>query len=226
MAITMQTASIPNVTFEGILRNYSRQIVTEGKFHVYDKNGKFLTYGETSSEGKFSFSLKDLPIEQKIDLQFRLCLEKTTSNAYPALDNRVARDLSFMNERMEVQETTRSYLVTAPAMNLGEVKMDSEYLTEKVPASYLDDLKKAAIGTSLKATMESIKAHMDFFGFDSVEKVQRSFNTKNIPLTANETCKLILNGICPMYFNQHAPIWSRKLIGMPMNFTNCKVCLM
>lgn len=202
------------------------QLVSEGdtpwkkaKFNLYDQEGRFLSYGKTSPDGRFKVLVPKLEgNEEKIGLIFRLIKEDS------APDER----LNFLKERWEVAEAAPVKVAVASKVDIGKLDFDDYFTEEKVPLSYTLRVVKAALPAKIKGAVESLKEKLDFFGTHTVESCQKSFGVESTPLTAENTWKLILNGICPIYLKKEGEylvadiVWDRYAFDKEMALPNVK----
>lgn len=192
-----------DVTVRGTLWDYSGQLVSDRKFNVRDPNNKLIAKGKTSADGSFQVSLKEQPREQDISLTFRLAHPKVPIEGTTELDHRLARDLSFMNEKsLQVQETKRTFKFQTTDEDVGDIFIDKCFKTEEVPASYMIDLLAPKVVAEVKGAKNTLINKIDFFHWQSPDAIQKSYGVQSILLTSENTRKLLLNGICPLYFKK------------------------
>lgn len=205
MTISSSVGSKINTLITGSLRDCKGQCVKKGKFHIYDHNNRFLAYGKTSSEGNFEVELPaSMELLPKATLIFRLCTEEKLASNHPAIncDKVLAKNLSFIKERREVEEVARKVELTSSKIDLGDVAMEEPYEEEKVPLSYLFHITTAVIPATFISGIESLRERLDFFGTHDASDIQKAYGVKDVALTSENTWKLLTNGICPIYFKK------------------------
>lgn len=191
----------------------------KAKFNVYDGEGRFLSYGKTSEDGRFKVMVPKLDSqEEKIDLAFRLIKED------PSPDQR----LKFMKERWEVAEKVVTDIQVSNKVDVGKLEFDDYFTTEKVPLSYTLRVLKATLPAKIQGAIENLKEKFDFFGTHTVASCQKSFGVESTPLTVENTWKLMLNGICPLYLKKEGDLlaadicWDRYSFDKELALPNVK----
>ncbi|CRX38616.1 hypothetical protein [Estrella lausannensis] len=191
----------------------------KAKFNVYDGDGQFLSYGKTSEDGRFKVAVPKLNSrEEKVDLTFRLLKEEQSPD----------RRLQFMKERWEVAEKVVPDVKVGSKVDLGKLEFDDYFKAERVPLSYTLRVVKATLPAKIQGAIENLKERFDFFGTHDVSSCQNSFGVEATPLTAENSWKLMLNGICPLYLKKEGDLlaadicWDRYAFDKEMALPNVK----
>lgn len=203
----MSASNVKSVGYalEGVLFHADGGQVEKQHFNVYGENSVYLGHGKTASDGKFYIEVKTpSPLDEKITLTFRLCREVKLVHEHEVLgkDAALCQNLGFYRGQMETAEAVETFVLDRLKKDLGEVHLEKPYEEEKVPLRYTLDIAKASIPSRIKAFISSAREKLDFFNTHGIDDVMNAFNVKSVPLTPENTWKMITNGICPLYLRE------------------------
>lgn len=189
------------LTVVGSLFDDNHDPIREGTIHLYTDQNKFLAVFTTDREGNFNVNLKS-PLPPQ--LIFRQCQEKSMLADLDGISEQLRKDMAFLKGRTEVAEIT--YLVVAEivnsTMNVGQLTLSSPYPKEQVPLSYWFNLGSTVAHTFLLKGLDSIKHKISSSAEYTSADVQAAYGFGSVPLTAENTFKMLTNGICPIYFKR------------------------
>lgn len=217
-ASSSTSVSAMRFSVEGTLFHENGNVVNKQHVHIYDENGVYLGRGKTKKDGRFYVQIRTpAQIDQKITLVFRLCREKEPVREHAVLgqDEALCRKFSFYRGRTEVAESVETFVLDKLKKDLSEVHLDIPYKEEKVPLSYTFDLATAALSAKATGFLAKAKEALDFFDTHGIDDVMDAFDVTPTELTAENTWKLITNGICPIYLKEEGEFyvaevdWSR-----------------
>lgn len=187
---------------EGTLYHSNGERVNKQHLHVYSKDGVYLGHGKTGRDGRFYVEVRTpAPLVGKVSLTFRLCREAKLVQEHAVLgkDAGLCKKLGFYRGRTETAESVETFVLDRLRKDLGEVHLEKPYEEEKVPLRYTVDIAKASIPSRITGFLASVREKLDFFNTHGIDDVLDAFDVKSIPLTAENTWKLVTNGICPLY---------------------------
>ena len=194
---------------EGILFQYNGNLSKKQRFHIYDENKQYLAYGKTDGEGHFKVDVKaPAPLDKKITLIFRSCYDVKLVNSHEKLknDQSLCANFSFYRGRRETAEVKESFCLkeydSRKFINLGEVHLEKPYENEQVPLRYTADIAKAVIPAKITSFIENTKEKLDIFNQHDIKDVIKAYKVESTPLKAENTWKMLTNGICPIYMKE------------------------
>jgi hypothetical protein len=172
-----------------------------GKVHLYDVEKKYLGIAKTDSSGNFSAQVTFLPDVKPLVI-FRYVHEKKIAGEHEAIkkEPHLAKNLSFLRNRMETAEVVREVPFLTSRVHLGPMKPEESFEKEEVPLYYVLDILKAGAGPKAKSGWETFLEKIDLFHTHTIDDIEKSYGFSKVSLTAENTFKMLTNGVCPIYF--------------------------
>lgn len=207
----------------GVLYHSNGDRAIKQHVHVYDNKGGYIGHTKTQIDGRFYVTIRNpAPLDQKIEHTFCLCSEKKIAREHEELgkDPGLCKNLDFFRGRTETAEAIETFALKQLiddhgkeyiGQDLGEVHLEKPYEKEEVPLCYNIDIAKAAIPAEVTSKISSLKENLDFFNKHGIDDVLKAFDVESTPLTAENTWKLITNGICPLYLKEEGEYYTAEI---------------
>jgi hypothetical protein len=183
-------AATHKLILTGILFDPDNQPIDNGKIHLYNDQDKFLSVFETDSRGNFR---TELTLPSTDNLIFRQCRE-----------TQLFENKFLFKERTEIAEAKYMMVgqINNDVMNIGMMTLSTPYPKERVPLSYWFNLGKTVISSVLTKKFDDLKHKFSGSSSYTSADVQDAYGFGSVPLTGENTFKMLTNGICPIYFKR------------------------
>jgi len=197
------TVNLNYVYISGTLRDYNGDLISKKKINIYQNNETHLTLFKTNPDGSFRVQIQNISDYSQVKLLFRLCQESKIICEQETKNSDMKNKYTLLKIRHEKEELGLIASLNSNETFLGEIQMDTAFEDEKVPLSYTLAISKSAIPSILRGVLISAKtALVGSSPEESIEDIQYSYGIGSIPLTDMNIWKLLLNGICPIYFKK------------------------